>query len=127
MSFGPEGHAISTRSACRGLVETEVNAQIILRVVAAAAAHLLDLPHRLLAYAGLRLLCACCAVTVMRAPMPVRLLFLPDQPDLDPVARHRDIAAQQLRHGIDAVHHHIHVAIVVEVAERAATRRRLRR
>ena len=65
--------------------------------------------------------------TLIRAPIPVLLLFVPTTRILIQLRFSCRIAPQQLRHRIHAIHHHIQIAIVVVVAHRKPARLRLRR
>ena len=60
------------------------------------------------------------AVTLMRAPMPVRLDLTPTVRILIQLRLRRGVAAEELGHGVDAVDDDVEVAIVVVVSEGAA-------
>jgi len=69
ISTRPLGQRISSSSTFR-FADAEVHAQIILRKIAAAAAHLIDLRVQI-CFAGR------CVTHLMRAPMPLRFDFVP--------------------------------------------------
>ena len=50
---------------------------------------------------------------------PVRLS--PNRLHLQPVVLERALAAQQLRNVVDAIHHHVQIAVIVEITDRATT------
>src|SRR5689334_4150390 len=50
--------------------------------------------------------------------------FRADRADFDPIALVRGIAANELWRRVDAIHDEVEVAIVIEIAESAAARRR---
>src|SRR5262249_7628065 len=94
----------------RRLPNSEMDAKIVLRDVAAAAADFVHLP-----------------VTGRRAinprPDTRTIRFHPDGLHLHPVRLHRLMAAKKLWHIVDAVDEHIDIAIIIEVSERAAAAR----
>src|SRR5262245_36787377 len=95
------------RLRLRRLAEAEMDAHVVLRVVAAAAANLVD-PRPAV---GFNLDPRANAVTVR---------FRADEFDRNPVVIRRRIRPQQNRKIVDRVDHDVDVAIVVEIAERAS-------
>src|SRR5271163_289583 len=93
-------------------VEAEVDAEVVLRVVAAAAADLFDLAERLFANAGVILRSGLGGDDDAGADAGAIALFANDA-DLDPVAGDGGFAMEELRRGVDAVDDGIHVAVVV--------------
>src|SRR5262249_51338314 len=91
----------------RRLAESEMGAQVVLGIVAAAAANLINL---------------CPAVSDTLDPRAGRrsIRFHPDQLDRYPVVIRRRIRPQQNRKIVDWIDHHVKVAVIVEIAERAA-------
>src|SRR4051812_26602916 len=89
-----------------------MNAQIALREIAAAAADLVNLaaPSR-------RAINTCADARSIRLD--------PDRLHFDPVVARSGIAAEKLRHVVDAVDQHIYIAVVIEITQRAAAGRDL--
>src|SRR5262249_31178663 len=91
---------------------SEMNAQIVLGDVAAAAAYFVHLP-----------VTGCRAINPRADTRTIRLHA--DGLHLDPVRLHRLVASQKLWRVVDTVDEHIDIAIVIEVSERAAAARDL--
>src|SRR5262245_43112918 len=89
------------------LAESEMRSQIALREVAAAAP---DFVHLAAPF-------SCRAVNPRSDTRAIRLH--PNGLHLEPVILRGLVAAQELRNIINAVHEHINVAVVVEIAEGA--------
>src|SRR5215469_9256998 len=104
----------------RGAIEPKVNAHVILREVAATAADLLHLFQWLLADTGL-LLRRCCRAHRNACAYSSTITLLTHQPQFDPVAAYRGVTTQKLRRRVHAVHHDVHVAIIVVITKCAAT------
>src|SRR6185369_13905899 len=98
-----------------GFADAEVDAQVVLGDVAPAAAHLVDLLVHLGFVGRMGNATQACADAAA-------IGFHPDRAHLEPVASVGHVAADELRIVVDGVHHHIHVAVVVEIAKGAATR-----
>src|SRR5437660_3531025 len=98
-----------------GFADAEVEAQIVLRKIATAAADFVDLGMETF-FAG-----------EMRDAFDARadaaaIGFCANGFDFDPVVCGAGIAAQKLRKIVDGVDDHVEVAVIVEVAESAAAR-----
>src|SRR5579863_1383948 len=97
------------------LANAEVNTQIVLGDVAAAAAYFIDLRMRLRLPRHSR-----------DAPNPradaAAIRLHSDRAHFDPIVFRRRITAQQLRKIIHGIHDDIDIAVVVEISERTPTR-----
>src|SRR6266478_6168074 len=97
-----------------GFADAEVDAKIVLRKIAAAAADFVNLRIQLLVAGEM------CDAFDARAD-PAAIGFRADSLDLDPIIRRVGIAAQKLGEIVDGVDHDIEVAVIVEVTESTAT------
>ena len=89
--------------------------QIVLREIAAAAAHLVNLRVRLLPPST--------RVTQRsRAPIPLRFDLVPMVRTFSQLFFSFRIAAQQLWKIVDGIHHYVEVAVVIKIAKRAPAR-----
>src|SRR5262245_20268053 len=95
---------------CAGrLAEAEMRPQIVLREVTTAAPNFV---HLAASFSGR---------AVYPCPDTRAIRLHSNGLHLEPVILRRLVATQELRNVIDAVHEHINVAVVVEIAEGAAT------
>src|SRR5260370_25730021 len=108
----PAGPANLQRLDLIRFPQAEVNAQVVLRDIAAAATDFIDL------LVGLWLIGRMRNAAQARADAAA-IGFRADRAHLDPVEPMRGIAAQQLRIIVHRVHHHIDVAVIVEITEGA--------
>src|SRR5438477_3239001 len=97
------------------LPQPEVNAQIILREVAATAAHFIDL------LMGFRLSGQMCHTHQPR-PDSAAVRFRSNRTNLDPVVIQFQITTEQLRITIHGIDDHIDISIVIEIAKCRAPR-----
>src|SRR3989442_370190 len=99
-----------------GFADAEMDAQIILRKIAAAAAHFVYLRMEALFAREVR------DAFYARADAAA-IRFGADGFDFDPIVARTRVATQKLRVIVDGVDHHVEVAVIVKVAEGAAARR----
>ena len=102
------------------VANSEMHSQIVLGKITATAADFVDLLVRLGFAGNMR-------NTTNAGADAAAVGFCADGSNLDPIIFERRIATQKLRKVIDAIHHDIDVAIVVEIAESGAARGRRRR